>query len=115
MPREAHVHQERGCWGKMRSNHHNHNLHEVFGQTIEAWKHQGDVAMELWTRLVNMMLEKTWRIKESAEQYGFLPRKRTTEAVFLLRLLIEKGGVRVCEKGAHGGSGIRSEHLLLLW
>lgn len=31
---------------------------------VEVWKHQGDVAMELWTRLVNMTLEKAWRMEE---------------------------------------------------
>lgn len=124
---------------------------------VEVWKHQRDVAVELWTRLVNMMLEKDWRMEEKCAaadfhesgrraqmwqlqginlmiyeilkrivearqraeasvcryQYGFFPRKRTTDAVFLLRLLIENR--HVCGCGAQSESGIKSEHLLLLW
>lgn len=30
---------------------------------MEVWKHQGDMAMELWTRLVNIMIETAWRIE----------------------------------------------------
>ena len=33
---------------------------------LEVWKHQGNVAIKHWTRLVKTMLDKAWRMKEKS-------------------------------------------------
>ncbi|KAK3574055.1 hypothetical protein QTP86_001330 [Hemibagrus guttatus] len=44
--------------------------------------------MKLWERVVEARLRKVVEICE--QQYGFMPRKRTTDAIFALRILMEK-------------------------
>ncbi|KAK3557177.1 hypothetical protein QTP70_024696 [Hemibagrus guttatus] len=44
--------------------------------------------MKLWERVVEARLRKVVEICE--QQYGFMPRKSTTDAIFALRILIEK-------------------------
>ncbi|KAK3563027.1 hypothetical protein QTP86_013350 [Hemibagrus guttatus] len=44
--------------------------------------------MKLWERVVEARLRKVVEICE--QQYGFMPRKSTTEAIFALRILMEK-------------------------
>ncbi|MCJ8736308.1 hypothetical protein PDJAM_G00258080 [Pangasius djambal] len=44
--------------------------------------------MKLWERVVEARLRKVMEICE--QQYGFMPRKSTTDAIFALRLLMEK-------------------------
>uniref|UniRef100_A0AAQ6IM76 ribonuclease H n=1 Tax=Anabas testudineus TaxID=64144 RepID=A0AAQ6IM76_ANATE len=44
--------------------------------------------MKLWERVVEARLRKKVEICE--QQYGFMPRKSTTDAVFALRMLMEK-------------------------
>ncbi|KAK3509598.1 hypothetical protein QTP70_006792 [Hemibagrus guttatus] len=44
--------------------------------------------MKLWERVVEARLRKVVEISE--QQYGFMPRKSTTDAIFALRILMEK-------------------------
>ncbi|KAK3550288.1 hypothetical protein QTP86_023820, partial [Hemibagrus guttatus] len=44
--------------------------------------------MKLWERVVEARLRKVVKICE--QQYGFMPRKSTTDAIFALRILMEK-------------------------
>ncbi|KAK3559189.1 hypothetical protein QTP86_005183 [Hemibagrus guttatus] len=44
--------------------------------------------MKLWERIVEARLRKVVEICE--QQYGFMPRKSTTDAIFALRILMEK-------------------------
>ncbi|KAB5579004.1 hypothetical protein PHYPO_G00189580 [Pangasianodon hypophthalmus] len=44
--------------------------------------------MKLWERVVEARLRKVVEICE--QQYGFMPRKSTTDAIFALRILMEK-------------------------
>ncbi|KAK3535468.1 hypothetical protein QTP70_016891 [Hemibagrus guttatus] len=44
--------------------------------------------MKLWERVVEARLKKVVEICE--QQYGFMPRKSTTDAIFALRILMEK-------------------------
>ncbi|MCJ8733950.1 hypothetical protein PDJAM_G00229570 [Pangasius djambal] len=44
--------------------------------------------MKLWERVVEARLRKVVEICE--QQYGFMPRKNTTDAIFALRILMEK-------------------------
>ncbi|KAK3566570.1 hypothetical protein QTP86_000992 [Hemibagrus guttatus] len=44
--------------------------------------------MKVWERVVEARLRKVVEICE--QQYGFMPRKRTTDAIFALRILMEK-------------------------
>ncbi|KAK3508809.1 hypothetical protein QTP70_009623 [Hemibagrus guttatus] len=44
--------------------------------------------MKLWERVVEARLRKVVDICE--QQYGFMPRKSTTDAIFALRILMEK-------------------------
>ncbi|KAK3566996.1 hypothetical protein QTP86_008531 [Hemibagrus guttatus] len=44
--------------------------------------------MKLWERVVEARLRKVVEICE--QQYGFMPRKSTTDAIFALRILVEK-------------------------
>ena len=45
-------------------------------------------SMKIWERVVEARLRQKVQICE--QQYGFMPRKSTTDAIFALRLLIEK-------------------------
>ncbi|KAK3547011.1 hypothetical protein QTP86_008801 [Hemibagrus guttatus] len=68
----------------------------------EFFKNKGDVqscsnyrgiklmshTMKLWERVVEARLRKVVEICE--QQYGFMPRKSTTDAIFALRILMEK-------------------------
>ncbi|KAI5109033.1 hepatocyte growth factor-like protein precursor, partial [Silurus meridionalis] len=53
---------------------------------VEAWRCLGEMAVEFLTKLFNKILEVT--ICE--QQYGLMPRKSTTDAVFALEMLMEK-------------------------
>ncbi|KAK3538125.1 hypothetical protein QTP70_030292 [Hemibagrus guttatus] len=69
---------------------------------VPIFKNKGDVqscsnyrgiklmshAMKLWERVVEARLRKVVEICE--QQYGFIPRKSTTDAIFALRILMEK-------------------------
>ncbi|KAK3545937.1 hypothetical protein QTP70_016961, partial [Hemibagrus guttatus] len=69
---------------------------------VPIFKNKGDVqscsnyrgiklmshTMKLWERVVEAMLRKVVEICE--QQYGFMPRKSTTDAIFALRILMEK-------------------------
>ncbi|KAK3574608.1 hypothetical protein QTP86_011520 [Hemibagrus guttatus] len=69
---------------------------------VPIFKNKGDVqscsnyrgiklmshTMKLWERVVEARLRKVVEICE--QQYGFMPRKSTTDAIFALRILIEK-------------------------
>ena len=69
---------------------------------IPLFKNKGDVqscsnyrgikllshSMKLWERVVEARLRKEVTISE--QQYGFMPRKSTTDAIFALRMLVEK-------------------------
>ncbi|KAK3555042.1 hypothetical protein QTP86_006366, partial [Hemibagrus guttatus] len=69
---------------------------------VPIFKNKGDVqscsnyrgiklmshAMKLWERVVEARLRKVVEICE--QQYGFMPRKSTTDAIFALRILMEK-------------------------
>ncbi|KAK3557054.1 hypothetical protein QTP70_024466, partial [Hemibagrus guttatus] len=69
---------------------------------VPIFKNKGDVqscsiyrgiklmshAMKLWERVVEARLRKVVEICE--QQYGFMPRKSTTYAIFALRILMEK-------------------------
>ncbi|KAK3560678.1 hypothetical protein QTP86_014529 [Hemibagrus guttatus] len=69
---------------------------------VPIFKNKGDVqscsnyrgiklmshTMELWERVVEARLRKVVEICE--QQYGFIPRKSTTDAIFALRILMEK-------------------------
>ncbi|KAK3572040.1 hypothetical protein QTP86_022268, partial [Hemibagrus guttatus] len=69
---------------------------------VPIFKNKGDVqscsnyrgiklmshTMKLWERVVEARLRKVVEICE--EQYGFMPRKSTTDAIFALRILMEK-------------------------
>jgi hypothetical protein len=69
---------------------------------IPIFKNKGDVqscgnyrgiklmshTMKLWERIVEARLRREVRICE--QQYGFMPKKSTTDALFALRMLIEK-------------------------
>ncbi|KAK3546787.1 hypothetical protein QTP86_001620 [Hemibagrus guttatus] len=69
---------------------------------VPSFKNKGDVqscsnyrgiklmshAMKLWERVVEARLRKVVEICE--QQYGFMPRKSTTDAIFALRILMEK-------------------------
>ncbi|KAK3509791.1 hypothetical protein QTP70_011160 [Hemibagrus guttatus] len=69
---------------------------------VPIFKNKGDVqscsnyrgiklmshTMKLWERVVEARLRKVVEICE--QQYGFMPRKNTTDAIFALRILIEK-------------------------
>ncbi|KAK3527832.1 hypothetical protein QTP86_006897 [Hemibagrus guttatus] len=75
---------------------------------VPIFKNKGDVqicsnyrgiklmshTMKLWERVVEASLRKVVEICE--QQYGFMPRKSTTDAIFALRILMEKyrGGQR---------------------
>jgi hypothetical protein len=53
--------------------------------------------MKLWERVVESRLRAEVNICE--QQYGFMPKKSTTDAVFALRMLIEK--YRECQRELH--------------
>ncbi|KAK3509633.1 hypothetical protein QTP70_007451 [Hemibagrus guttatus] len=69
---------------------------------VPIFKNKGDVqscsnyrgiklmshTMKLWERIVEARLRKVVEICE--QQYGFMPRKSTTDAIFALRILMEK-------------------------
>ncbi|KAK3527809.1 hypothetical protein QTP86_006875 [Hemibagrus guttatus] len=69
---------------------------------VPTFKNKGDVqsfsnyrgiklmshTMKLWERVVEARLRKVVEISE--QQYGFMPRKSTTDAIFALRILMEK-------------------------
>ncbi|KAK3533747.1 hypothetical protein QTP70_025045 [Hemibagrus guttatus] len=69
---------------------------------VPIFKNKGDVqscsnyreiklmshTMKLWERIVEARLRKVVEICE--QQYGFMPRKSTTDAIFALRILLEK-------------------------
>ncbi|KAK3527786.1 hypothetical protein QTP86_006772 [Hemibagrus guttatus] len=69
---------------------------------VSIFKNKGDVqicsnyrgiklmshTMKLWERVVEARLRKVVKICE--QQYGFMPRKSTTDAIFALRILMEK-------------------------
>ncbi|KAK3529213.1 hypothetical protein QTP70_021446 [Hemibagrus guttatus] len=69
---------------------------------VPIFKNKGDVqscsnyrgiklmshTMKLWERVVEARLRKVVEICE--QQYGLIPRKRTTDAIFALRILMEK-------------------------
>ncbi|KAK3562738.1 hypothetical protein QTP86_006514 [Hemibagrus guttatus] len=69
---------------------------------VPIFKNKGDVqscsnyrgiklmshSMKLWERVVEARLRKVVEICE--QQYGFMPRKSTTDAIFALRILMEK-------------------------
>ena len=69
---------------------------------IPLFKNKGDVqscssysgikllshTMKLWERVVERRLRREVVISE--QQYGFMPKKSTTDAIFALRLLVEK-------------------------
>ncbi|KAK3567025.1 hypothetical protein QTP86_008980 [Hemibagrus guttatus] len=69
---------------------------------VPIFKNKGDVqscsnyrgiklmshTMKLWERVVEARLRKVVEIYE--QQYGFMPRKSTTDAIFALRILMEK-------------------------
>ncbi|KAK3524731.1 hypothetical protein QTP86_001890 [Hemibagrus guttatus] len=69
---------------------------------VPIFKNKGDVqscsnyrgiklmshTMKLWERVVEARLRKVVEISE--QQYGFMPRKSTTDAIFALRILMEK-------------------------
>ncbi|KAK3509147.1 hypothetical protein QTP70_020260, partial [Hemibagrus guttatus] len=69
---------------------------------VPIFKNEGDVqscsnyrgiklmshTMKLWERVVEARLRKVVEICE--QQYGFMPRKSTTDAIFALRILMEK-------------------------
>ncbi|KAK3535543.1 hypothetical protein QTP70_016813, partial [Hemibagrus guttatus] len=69
---------------------------------VPIFKNKGDVqscsnfrgiklmshTMKLWERVVEARLRKAVEICE--QQYGFMPRKSTTDAIFALRILMEK-------------------------
>ncbi|KAK3538868.1 hypothetical protein QTP86_018772 [Hemibagrus guttatus] len=69
---------------------------------VPIFKNKGDVqscsnyrqiklmshTMKLWERVVEARLRKVVEIRE--QQYGFMPRKSTTDAIFALRILMEK-------------------------
>ncbi|KAK3561878.1 hypothetical protein QTP86_017458 [Hemibagrus guttatus] len=69
---------------------------------VPIFKNKGDVqscsnyrgiklmshTMKLWDRVVEARLRKVVEICE--QQYGFMPRKSTTDAIFALRILMEK-------------------------
>ncbi|KAK3564444.1 hypothetical protein QTP86_020382 [Hemibagrus guttatus] len=67
---------------------------------VPIFKNKGDVQscyrgiklmshkMKLWERVVEARLRKVVEICE--QQYGFMPRKSTTDAIFALRILMEK-------------------------
>ena len=44
--------------------------------------------MKVWGRIIEARLRD--RVEISKHQYGFMPGKRTTDAMFALRMLIEK-------------------------
>ncbi|KAK3506607.1 hypothetical protein QTP70_011017 [Hemibagrus guttatus] len=106
---------------------------------VPIFKNKGDVqscsnyrgiklmshTMKLWERVVEARLRKVVEICE--QQYGFMPRKSTTDAIFVLRILTEKyrDGQRdsgeVCcrsDRGVQSGggtaSGIGSEPLFAI-
>ncbi|KAK3563951.1 hypothetical protein QTP86_006275 [Hemibagrus guttatus] len=72
------------------------------GVLVPIFKNKGDVqicsnyrgiklmshTMKLWERVVEARLRKVVEICE--QQYGFLPRQSTTDAIFALRILMEK-------------------------
>ncbi|KAK3524753.1 hypothetical protein QTP86_002469 [Hemibagrus guttatus] len=69
---------------------------------VPIFKYKGDVqscsnyrgiklmshTMKLWERVVEARLRKVVEVCE--QQYGFMPRKSTTDAIFALRILMEK-------------------------
>ena len=46
--------------------------------------------MKVWERIIEARLRD--RVGISKQQYGFMPEKETTDAVFALRMLMEKYG-----------------------
>ena len=44
--------------------------------------------MKIWERIIEARLRD--RVEISKQQYGFMPRKGTTDAMFVLRMLMEK-------------------------
>ncbi|KAK3566831.1 hypothetical protein QTP86_004565 [Hemibagrus guttatus] len=72
------------------------------GVLVPIFKNKGDVqscsnyrgiklmshTMKVWERVVEARLRKVVEICE--QQYGFMPRKSTTDAIFALRILMEK-------------------------
>ena len=46
--------------------------------------------MKIWERIIEARLRD--RVEISKQQYGFMPGKGTTDAMFVLRMLIEKSG-----------------------
>ena len=58
--------------------------------------------MKLWERVVEARLRTEVSICE--QQYGFMPKKRTTDAKFALRMLIEKH--REGQRELHWGRAI---------
>ncbi|KAK3506303.1 hypothetical protein QTP70_017471, partial [Hemibagrus guttatus] len=79
-------------------------MHEEWRRSVlvAIFKNKGDVqscsnyrgitvmshTMKLWERVVEARLRKVVEICE--QQYGFMPRKSTTDAIFALRILMEK-------------------------
>ena len=46
--------------------------------------------MKMWERLIEARLRDRVEIINRVEQYGFMPGKETTDAIFALRMLMEK-------------------------
>ncbi|MCJ8742453.1 hypothetical protein PDJAM_G00082260 [Pangasius djambal] len=66
---------------------------------VEVWKCLGEAAVEFLTSLFNRLLESEKMPEEARlrkvveiceQQYGFMPRKSTKDAIFALRMLMEK-------------------------
>ncbi|KAK3510982.1 hypothetical protein QTP70_027786 [Hemibagrus guttatus] len=58
---------------------------------VEVWKCLGEAAVEFLTSLFNRVLASFRKVVEICEQqYGFMPIKSTTDAIFALRILMEK-------------------------
>ena len=51
--------------------------------------------MKVWERIIEARLRD--RVEISKQQYGFMPRKETTDAMFTLRMLMEKYILQVKE------------------
>ena len=58
--------------------------------------------MKIWKKIIKARLRD--RVKISKQQYGFMPRKETTNAMFALRILMKKyrKGQRECHKLCSG-------------
>ncbi|KAK3505975.1 hypothetical protein QTP70_025472, partial [Hemibagrus guttatus] len=57
---------------------------------VEVWKCLGEAAVEFLASLFNRVLESERMDRRRGQRYGFMPRKSTTDAIFALRILMEK-------------------------